>query len=337
LLVSVLPNKLTTAEKGNSAVNRLIPKIILLIFFQTFLLPCPPATAESITTQDIKGVRGIFLQPTASLLEQDDSYWRRVFQSLKDQTSDTLFLQWSAESGRVYADLELENHERYPLLEKIFRAAREFRFKIFLGLYQETTYWQQIPAPGDVLENFFYLRVAANERLLVQLYKKFGQEPSLAGYYIPDEIDDLNWRTPDRIGFYNRYLKLMVERIRKVDPQRPIAVSTFFRSRTAPRIYAENLFSILKDTGINRLLVQDGAGENNPPEPYRAMYFEKIKELNERGVELSGIIEIFSRTSPENKPFAAVSAPRDRIIRQMAEARQYFDNLVVFSLEYLEP
>ena len=179
--------------------------------------------------------------------------------------------------------------------------------------------------------------MAANERLLEQLHKKFGQEPSLAGYYIPDEIDDLNWRTPDRIGVYNFYLKLMVERIRKVDPLRPIAVSTFFRSRTAPRIYAENLYSILKDTGINRLLVQDGAGENNPAEPDRAMYFEKIKEVNEKGVELAVIIEIFSRTSPEGKPFAAVPASRDRIHRQLSEGGKFFTSLVVFSLEYLEP
>jgi hypothetical protein len=337
LLVSVLPNKLTNPEKGNSAVNRLIPKVILLIFFQTFLLPGPPAAAESVTAQDIKGVKGIFLQPSAGLLEQDDSCWRGVFQRLVDQNINTLFLQWSAENGRVYADLELENHERYPLLEKIFKAAREFQFKIFLGLYQETTYWQQIPAPSDILENFFYLRVAANERLLGQLCKKFGQEPSLAGYYIPDEIDDLNWRTPDRIGFYNDYLKLMVERIRKFDPKRPVAVSAFFRSRTSPRIYAENLFSILKDTGISQLLVQDGAGENNPPELYRGMYFERIKEQNSGEIGLVGIIEIFSRTSPESEPFVAVSAPRDRIIRQLSEARKYFDNPVVFSLDYLEP
>lgn len=317
--------------------NRLIPKVILLIFFQTFLLPWPRAAAEPLTTQDIKGVKGIFLQPRGSLVEQDDSYWRRIFQRLMDQNIDTLFLQWSAENGRVYADLELENHERQPLLENIFRAARECKVKIFLGLYQETTYWQQIPAPNDVLENFFYLRVAANERLLEQLHKKFGQEPSLAGYYIPDEIDDLNWRTPDRIGFYNLYLKLMVERIRKVDPQRPIAVSTFFRSRTAPRIYAENLYSILKGTGINRLLVQDGAGENNPKEPDRALYFEKIKERIAGEVELAGIIEIFSRTSKESEPFAAVPAPRERILRQLSEAGKFFNNPVVFSLEYLEP
>jgi hypothetical protein len=313
------------------------PKAFFVVLFLASLIPWSPAAGEKLTPDDLKGVRGIFLQPNAGYLKKDHSDWLRIFTRLKDRNIDTLYVQWSAENGRVYADLPLENHESQALLEKIFPAARECRLNVVLGLYHETTYWQQIPAPNDVLENFFYLRVAANERLLEQLHKKFGQEPSLAGYYIPDEIDDLNWRTPDRIGFYNLYLKLMVERIRKVDPQRPIAVSTFFRSRTAPRIYAENLYSILKDTGINRLLVQDGAGENNPAEPDRAMYFEKIKEVNEKGVELAGIIEIFSRTSPEGKPFAAVPASRDRILRQLSEGGKFFTSLVVFSLDYLEP
>ena len=312
------------------------PKAFFVVLFLASLIPWSPAAGEKLTPDDLKGVRGIFLQPKAGYLKKDHSDWLRIFTRLKDRNIDTLYVQWSAENGRVFADIPLENHESQALLEKIFPAARECRLNVVLGLYHETTYWQQIPAPGDVLENFFYLRVAANERLLEQLYKKFGQESSLAGYYIPDEIDDLNWRTADRIGFYNSYLKLMVERIRKFDPKRPVAVSAFFRSRTAPRIYAENLFSILKDTGINQLLVQDGAGENNPPEPYRDMYFEKIKERNTGEIGLVGIIEIFSRTSLESEPFAAVSAPRDRIIRQLSEARKYFDNLVVFSLEYLE-
>jgi hypothetical protein len=318
-------------------VNRFIPKAILFIFIQLFLQPGPPAAGEPLTARDIKGVKGIFLQPGAAHRLQEEARWRQVFQKLRDQNLDTLFLQWSAENGRVYADLELENHERQPFLEKIFRAARETGMKVFLGLYHETAYWQQIPGPPDVLENFFYLRVAANERLLEQLHKKFGEEPSLAGYYLPDEIDDLNWRTPNRIGFFNAYLRLMVERIRKYDPARPVAVSTFFRSRTAPRIYAENLFAILKDTGVNRVLVQDGAGENNPAEAFRALYFEALKGNKPEGLALGGILEIFTRTSPEGEPFAAVPAPPERIGRQLAEAGKFFDYLVAFSLEYLEP
>lgn len=318
--------------------NRFQLRLILLLFLvPTILLPGAPAGAEPLSARDLPGVKGIFLQPGAANLARDEGYWLDLFQKLRKEHMDTLFLQWSAEPGQVFADLELENHEKQPFLEKIFQAAREAGLKVFLGLYQEPTYWRQIPAPLDVLENFFYLRAAANERLLEQVHKKFGQEPSLAGYYIPDEIDDWNWRTADRIGLYNGYLKLMVERIRKVDPQRPVAVSSFFRSRTVPRIYAENVFSILKDTGINWLLVQDGAGENNPAEPYRSLYLEKIKESKPQGIELAGIVELFSRTSREGEPFAAVAAPRERIGRQIAEARRYFEHLLAFSLEYLEP
>jgi hypothetical protein len=319
-------------------VNRMLFRSLLLFFLAPILLqPGTSAAADPLTVRDLPGVKGIFLQPGPDNLARDEAYWLRLFQKLQQENMETIFLQWSGEKGRVFADLELENHEKQPFLEKIFQAAREAGIKVFLGLYQETAYWQQIPAPLDVLENFFYLRVAANERLLEQVHKKFGQEAALAGYYIPDEIDDLNWRTPDRIGLYNGYLKLLVERIRQYDPQRPVAVSTFFRSRTSPRIYAENVFAILKDTGINWLLVQDGAGENNPAEPYRAMYFEKLRENKPQGIELVGILELFSRTSRESEPFAAVSAPRERIGRQLAEARRYFDHLVAFSLEYLEP
>jgi hypothetical protein len=318
--------------------NRFLLRSTLLLFLiQTALLPGAPAGAEPLTVRDLPGVMGIFLQPGADNLARDEAYWLTLFQKLRKENIDTLFLQWSAENGRVFADLELENHEKTPFLERIFQAARKAGIKVFLGLYQETTYWQQIPAPLDVLENFFYLRVAANERLLEQLHKKFGQEPALAGYYLPDEIDDLNWRTPDRIGYYNQYLKLMVERVRAYDPQRPVAISAFFRSRTAPRLFSENLKAILKDSGVNLLLLQDGAGEGNPGEAYRAWYFEALREQIGGETVLGAVIEIFSRTTSEGEPFKAVPASSARVQSQLTLARKFFRTLVVFSLDYLEP
>ena len=272
--------------------NCLKPKAFFIVLFLAALIPWSPAAGEKLTPDDLKGVRGIFLQPNAGYLKKDHTDWLRIFTRLKDRNIDTLYVQWSAEKGQVYADIPLENHESKALLEKIFPVARECGLNIVLGLYQETTYWQQIPAPNDVLENFFYLRVAANERLLEQLYKKFGHEPALAGYYLPDEIDDLNWRTPDRIGYYNQYLKLMVDRIRVYDSQRPVAISAFFRSRTAPRLFSENLKMMLKDSGVNLLLLQDGAGEGNPGEAYRPWYFEALQEQDYGKTALGAVIEL---------------------------------------------
>ncbi len=85
------------------------------------------------------------------------------------------------------------------------------------------------------------------------------------------------------------------------------------------------------------MLVQDGAGENNPAEAFRALYFEALKGNKPEGLALGGILEIFTRTSPEGEPFAAVPAPPEGIGRQLAEARKFFDYLAAFSLEYLEP
>lgn len=308
-------------------------KAAKILFGLLFIILLQRAEAELLK---ISGVNGVFIQLDRNYATKTTDDWKTIFQNLKSSNIDTIIIQWSAENDIIYFDASLDYKEKYNVLEKIFAVAGDMDFNIYLGLHNETTYWTQIIAPLDVLDNFFYLRVEVNERLVKDLIRKFGLLKALTGYYIPDEIDDLNWRLPERIEMFNKYLKLMVERIRVYDNKRPIAISAFVRSRTSPRIFAENINNILRGTGVNILCVQDGAGENNPPEYYRPFYFEYIKLFNEDLVTLWGVIEVFTRTSKGEEVFAAQTAPSDRIKRQIVLAKDYFQKLVLFSLQYLD-
>jgi len=304
----------------------------ILVFFLLILFLSKAEARDS----GLSGISGVFIQLDYSYIEKTTDDWRLIFQKLSNLKIDTVIIQWIATDDIVYFESSLNYSTRYKILEKIIAEARKTGINVYLGLHHESTYWTQITAPVDILEDFFYKRTAINERLIKDLVNKFGNEEVFAGYYIPDEIDDLRWRSPERIKMYNNYLKLLVKRIRIYDKKRPIAISAFVRSRTSPKIFAENLFNILEDTGINILCIQDGGGENDPSEYYRRIYFEYIKKLLNKGhFSLWGIVEAFSNIKQKDGVITANPAPEDRIKRQIKTARDYFKKIIVFSLRYL--
>jgi hypothetical protein len=231
--------------------------------------------------------------------------------------------------------------ETYETLERLFEAVRDSGLTLHLGLMNDPGYWTAITARDRVLRDYFLLRVARNERLQKQLLERFGNRPEWAGYYIAEEIDDLTWRDPRRAVFVRDYLSLMTARLKSNDPARPVAVSAFFRGRTAPDIFARTLLDLTTNGAhrVDAVLVQDGAGADDPPLAYIPLYFQALREAwTADAPKLWGVIELFTQTSPEGQPFAAVAATPERVVKQIAAAAPHVERLVVFTLkDYADP
>lgn len=296
------------------------------------LLPGPGRTAEN------REVTGAFIQFNRQAAGRSVPEWKALLDRIRAVGIDTIIVQWTAEAPVLYfKDKDLEFKEQFDAVERLMAAERGMRFSVFLGLQHDPAFWNEITARDKALRDYFLVRQAQNRRLQASLLKAFGQRDDWVGYYIPDEIDDLSWRDPARRKLLADYLQATIKNLRDHDTYRTIAISAFFRGRTAPGIAAENLAEVTADAGLDYLLLQDGAGNGDPPEDVLPLYYQALLQQREKQPELWAVLEAFRQTSGPDKPFAAKPAPPDDFARQI-KAAAGFKRRILFSFpDYADP
>ena len=231
----------------------------LLSFKTAFRCLCATffLVASSIKAQ----VSGTFIQLDRSTAVKSLTDWKTDLGQMKAVGIDTIIVQWTAERDLVYFSTnhtELAFSEWYTAVEKIFLAADNKGFHIYLGLQHDPNYWVEITAREVVLRDYFLVRVGQNARIQKALLQHFSKREDWKGYYIPDEVDDLTWRDTRKRHYMKSYLRHMTRHLHTNDPNRKVLVSTFFRGRTEPHLYASLLQDLMVDSGLDSVLVQDG-------------------------------------------------------------------------------
>ena len=280
---------------------------------------------------------GAFIQFSRNLSTNADACDKLVANAKAAGFHD-LYAQWTAVDSIAFFQTSLPYPEQHELLEPILNAAQQHGLSLSIGLTGDPEFWTHITAPNTPLRDYFLTRVARNEELQKELLKKFGTHSCWTGYYIPDEIDDVSWRTPERQKLFHDYLALLCKRLRANDPSsRTIAISAFFRARTARSIVAENLMTITADTGINWLLLQDGQGLDDPMAACLPLYYQAIRKSRKpTAPDIGVILELFRQTNAS--PFRAAPATPDRVRVQAQAAAACFSKRVVFSIpDYANP
>ncbi len=295
---------------------------------------------QSLASDAPKAIRGTFIQLNRAHAERTMAEWTADVLHMKIAGINTLIIQWAAENDISYFRSEaLPHKEQYDVIEKIFAAVGS-DMKVWLGLHQENHYWAQIQGRERVLRDYMNIRTAQNQLVQRALLSRFGEQSAWVGYYIPDEIDDLNWRTPGRRQHMQQYLSLMGTRIRMHDSRRRIGISAFFRVRSTPSVFAEALSDCVSESDVDCVMIQDGAGENDPPLEHLHLYLDALLDVQKQGrlPELWYVAEVFNRTSPPGASFAAEPASAARVEQQLRIAQSRFNGLVLFTfMDYVSP
>ncbi len=281
---------------------------------------------------------GTFVQLNRKVSEKTVEAWRSDLAQMRQAGLRTLIVQWSAEEKTSYFNNDLPFDEKFDTLERIFEAIGDDAVDVYLGLEHDPDYWTEITARERTLRDYFLVRIARNLKLQQALLSAFSQRKNWRGYYIPEEIDDKSWRSARRSQLMGDYLKRLTWQIKKADSGREVCVSTFFRGRTAPDVYARNLVEMTRDTGLDHVLVQDGAGEGDPPLKYVPKYYQALQEAWGKGTpDLWCVVEAFRRVDG-GKGFKAVPAAPARLQEQLKSGRLAFTNLVLFTFfDYADP
>jgi hypothetical protein len=175
-----------------------------------------------------------------------------------------------------------------------------------------------------------------------ELAPRLVASAAFGGWYLSEEIDDLNWLEPRRRAILAAHLKEQAQALRELAPARTIAVSGYSRANCDPVALAGLWKDLLADSPLDLLLFQDGIGALNLDLDHLPLYLEALKGVvRERGRELAVVVEVFRQTGGpplDEGLFRAEAAPLDRVRRQLDIAGLHVAGRYAFSMpDYMRP
>ncbi|PXW86078.1 uncharacterized protein DUF4434 [Nitrosomonas sp. Nm84] len=288
-------------------------------------------------------IQGTFIQ----LLENSHGQWSEnewiiFFSYLKKLNISDLYLQWTVADTHSFFYSSTFQTVKLPPLETILRLAEQFEIKVNIGLVYDYEYWNQISNNSDRVKIYLDELLIRSKLAAEQIKSIAINYKSFKGWYITEEIDDLNWRLDDKRELLFSYLERLSDALEKLTPGYQIAISGFCNGQIEITEFNKFWDQLLKRTKINLVLFQDGIGTKKLTFSKLPGYLAAFKKSAiDNGRNMGVIIEIFRQIDgyPINKnTFNAVPAGLLRIIRQRQIASKFSYNIVAFSIpNYMMP
>jgi len=268
-------------------------------------------TAAPVWARGPARLEGTFLQLTGALARWDSAQWDEAFACFRRLGLKEYIIQWSAGPDQEFLSA----------VRMIGDHAAASRSRLWAGLYFDEEYWRRVEGPDSGLSAYLD-EVAARSAALAA---KLRQAVKLHGWYIPQEIDDLNWRTPARRAMLLAFL-------RRVSPKGRVAISGFRGGSLPVDEFVELWRSIARETPVKTLFLQDGVGTGKATVEQASALRTRLARSR---IKVRAVVELFEQTSQAGAPFSAKPAPPDRIERQLGNAGK---GAIAFSVpEYMTP
>lgn len=267
-------------------------------------------------------MKAVFWQPQLRDSSVSAVQWATLMQTLHRQGFDTLVLQWT-QYGTAFA-----NDNGHQQLQQRAAAARAAGLKVIVGLNADPDFFSRQKQSAAALKHYLgRLRVAD-----LQQAKRWSEEADFRpdGWYLSAEIDDLNWRSPQKRAELIAWLGDTRQQLAQHD-DRPVYISSFFAGNMAPDGYAALLTEIEK-LGIG-VWVQDGLGVKTLNPAQRQLYLDAVAGCHATTPARGIVYEIFDVTP--GKTFSARPLPAKQMSAQLGKPSRCGKDGVWFSLRYL--
>lgn len=286
-------------------------------------------------------LQGSYIQLLDQHARWSNSEWRVLFDHLAALQVNQLVVQWSAFDQRpFYRSVPVPGAADMPL-ESIVRMADAGGMRVMVGLSHDLAYWTRVGRADR--RAYLVERLRINRQVAAELRPLVATRPSFAGWYISEEIDDLNWTDPaDRLALFN-YLAELSNYLHKLTPDADVGVSGFVNRRTAAPALRDFWIELLAHApAIDQVYFQDGIGVDKLTLAELPRYYSAMRDATKAaGRELIPVVEAFRQTAgaPLSKgEFKAEPATLQRLGDQIAIANSYAARHVVFGVpEYMTP
>lgn len=267
-------------------------------------------------------LQSTFWQLWPSHLELSPQAWRERMAAMHGLGFREIIIQWVGASGGAQP-------WQLPAatLALLFDEAQRLGMGLQLGLPYDERWWRQLGNPDDAALAAFLQ--AAQEQALA--YARASDVTGLAafrGWYIPYEIEQHSWATPERRERLAQWLRGFADPLAQQVGRMP-TISTYHSKLPGPLSLAD-LWSGLLDAVKLRPMLQDGVGVSG------MAAYEALEPLHRlllaRRAPFDLIVELFEELPSERQDgttFNARSASASRIRQQLRIARRYRAQSVV--------
>ena len=218
-------------------------------------------------------------------------------------------------------------------MRNILDAAEELGMQVFLGLGLDPTFWQGQFDPQASAEE--------NVGLMLRLEELYGASPALAGWYLPEEIDDRRFVAPDIHEAAIVYLGAMA-RAAHERTGRPVMVAPYFGMNPSGPAYAAWWDATLARAPIDIIALQDGVGTRRTTTEEGVPVFAALAEVAARhGVALWSDLEVFEQIHGwpvDTGSWQARPATIEQVLHQLELEAPHVEKFVVFDFtHYMSP
>ena len=268
--------------------------------------------------------------------------WDSEFEKMRDNQLDYLIVQYS-----IYHDLSWYSPSSIPsvvykmnTLNYIVAAAEKVNMQVHFGLYFDETWNSSNKSSATTYSSI----LSKHKSVIDELWDLFGTSSAFGGWYIPQELNDLEWQDEPEKSLLFEWVKDITDYTETKSSTKPIMIAPFF-NLWLPADRLENWYDELlqKAAHLDRIYPQDGVGITlKNPKYHIPLYYSAIKRACDNNDRTFGAtIETFQQTSGwpvNNGSFAATSTDILSLKKQLwAAEEQQPHELIQFSWSYMQP
>ena len=268
--------------------------------------------------------------------------WTAALSQLQSLCQDTVIVQYGVYDSTAWYTPTAQPFvsASYPALNTIFQAAQALGMKVVVGLYFGDT-WDT----DDKTQAATYTGIESYDSgVAAEIAGLFGSSPSFGGWYIPQEVDDLQWQdaTP-QLALLQSFLQSVAAGA-KYAKSAPVYIAPFFGpNRPADDYQSWWTATLAAAPSVDWVLPQDGVGTTRTnvfvdvPPYFAALAAAAAAE----GRGFGGTLESFRQTGgwPVNtNPFSSVPTDIGTFQHQLWESHSAGASfLVQFDYSNMEP
>jgi hypothetical protein len=317
--------------------RRVLHRLLMGLALVLLLVPAPVVAGEKPPVPRPR-LSGTFLQLTEAHGSWRPEDWARLFDYFKELRLSQLVIQWTVyENLAFYPAADLRQVPQPPLAT-IMQLADAAGLKVWVGLSHDPEFWEKIRRDPKLVEIYLRRVRLRDEVIAGQLAPQLRQHPSFRGWYIPEEVDDVNWQEAPAQEVLFGFLRDLTAFLHKLTPGTMVAVSGFANGRIDPETFGRFWQSLLAVSAIDTVFFQDGIGAGKLKLDELTLYLRALRQaVQTQSRELQVVVELFHQVS--ERPFRAQPASWDLVLRQLEVAARFTTGgILAFSVpEYMTP
>jgi Domain of unknown function (DUF4434) len=296
--------------------------------------PRPASPDSSLFVGDLP--EGTFLQLHQRHRNWPEAKWREEFEQLSKLGMKILILQWTQHEQ---VDFSETGKDQRSCLDQIMAAADSQGMSVYVGLSLRNSWWKA----GSFTARYVAEELDRNRKLSDRLYHALKQHASFRGWYLPQEVTDVENSGAEQEAVIHFFSELTAH-LHKLDALKPVLASGYTDAGRAKLVHFVSWWTIfLREAGVDIVLFQDGAGIRRQGSWRNVLPLVEalVSVADEFGHELWLVPEVFTQTHGQpvdDKPFAADSADFARVREQFDALGNFNLRLITYSyFDYMRP